>query len=408
MNKTLTDLAVISYGKDYKSNPKGDEIPILGTGGIMGFTSLKLNSGPAILTGRKGSINNPLFIEGDFWNVDTIFCVKSTEGIDPKWLYYNFQNTNLLLLNEATGVPSVSASNLYRLEFKYFELPQQRKIARILSTCDEVIEKTEAAIAKYQALKQGMMHDLFTRGIDVKTGKLRPSYQDAPELYTASELGMIPKEWEVLNFEEATEIITDFTANGSFESLRINVKYYYEVNYGRLIRLTDLRQNLKTDGVYVDKSGFDYLSKSALKENDIMLANVGEYTGFACLMPKVNYPATMAPNMFLVRTNQELFDSKFMYYFMTYPSFTNQVDNVSASSATKLLNKTNFRAMHLPKPKIDEQKLFGKSLESLNEKLQTEQTALAKYQQLKAGLMQDLLTGKVAVSVGEEVETIKS
>ena len=60
-----------------------------------------------------------------------------------------------------------------------------------------MIEKTEAAIAKYQALKQGMMHDLFTRGIDVKTGKLRPSYQDAPELYQESDLGMIPKDWEV-------------------------------------------------------------------------------------------------------------------------------------------------------------------------------------------------------------------
>ena len=247
------------------------------------------------------------------------------------------------------------------------------------------------------------MHDLFTRGIDLKTGRLRPSYQDAPGLYKESELGMIPKDWDVINFEEATEIITDFTANGSFESLRINVKYYYEVNYGRLIRLTDLRQNLQTDGVYVDKAGFDYLAKSALRENDIMLANVGEYTGFACLMPKVNYPATMAPNMFLVRTNQELFDAKFMYYFMTFPSFTNQVDNVSASSATKLLNKTNFRAMELPKPSIDEQKLFGTSLESINEKIQIEQSTLAKYQQLKAGLMQDLLTGKVEVRVAEEI-----
>jgi len=120
-------------------------------------------------------------------------------------------------------------------------------------------------------------------------------------------------------------------------------------------------------------------------------------------MPKVNYPATMAPNMFLVRTNQELFDAKFMYYFMTFPSFTNQVDNVSASSATKLLNKTNFRAMELPKPSIDEQKLFRTSLESINEKIQIEQSALAKYQQLKAGLMQDLLTGKVEVSVADEI-----
>ena len=102
MNKSLEDLAIISYGRDYKTNPDGDEVPIYGTGGIMGYTSLKLNTGPAILSGRKGSINNPLFIEGDFWNVDTVFCVKPKEGINAKWLYYNFRNTNLSKLNEAT------------------------------------------------------------------------------------------------------------------------------------------------------------------------------------------------------------------------------------------------------------------------------------------------------------------
>ena len=88
-----------------------------------------------------------------------------------------------------------------------------------------------------------------------------------------------------------------------------------------------------------------------------------------------------------------------MYYFMIFPQFTSQVDNVSASSATKLLNKTNFRAMHIPKPKIDEQALFSNKIESLDKKIQTEQQALAKYQQLKKGLMQDLLSGKVGVTV---------
>ena len=82
------------------------------------------------------------------------------------------------------------------IQFPSF-LPEQRKIARILSTVDVVIEKTEAAIAKYEAIKKGMMADLFTRGIDVATGKLRPRYEDAPELYKETELGWVPKEWEV-------------------------------------------------------------------------------------------------------------------------------------------------------------------------------------------------------------------
>lgn len=328
---------------------------------------------------------------------------KGKINIDFLFYYLNPFLLDVHNKTAATTVKHLSTFDISKAVDLFPPLPQQKKIAKILSTVDKVIEKTESAIAKYQAIKQGLMQDLFTRGIDVKTGKLRPKQQDAPELYKQSALGWIPREWESDNFEDATEIITDFTANGSFESLRVNVKYYYEVNYGRLIRLTDLRQNLQTDGVYVDKAGFEFLQKSELRENDIMLANVGEYTGFACLMPKVNYPATIAPNMFLVRTDKEKFDSKFMYYFMTYPQFTTQVDNVSASSATKLLNKTNFRTMHIPKPKIEEQIQFGKKLESVGKKIQTEQQALTKYQQLKSGLMQDLLTGKVEVSVDEEI-----
>ena len=94
MSKKLQEIAILTYGKDYKSNPPGENIPIFGTGGIMGYTSKALNTGPAILSGRKGSINNPIFVEGDFWNVDTIFCIKALNGISPKWIYYSLCNKN--------------------------------------------------------------------------------------------------------------------------------------------------------------------------------------------------------------------------------------------------------------------------------------------------------------------------
>jgi type I restriction enzyme S subunit len=76
-------------------------------------------------------------------------------------------------------------------------LLQQQKIAHILTTVDNLIEKTQALIDKYTAVKQGMMHDLFTRGIDLATGQLRSSYEQAPELYKETELGWVPREWGV-------------------------------------------------------------------------------------------------------------------------------------------------------------------------------------------------------------------
>jgi type I restriction enzyme S subunit len=73
---------------------------------------------------------------------------------------------------------------------------EQKRIAEILSTVDEAIEQTEALIAKYQQIKAGLMHDLFTRGV-TPDGRLRPTRILAPHLYKESPLGWIPKEWEV-------------------------------------------------------------------------------------------------------------------------------------------------------------------------------------------------------------------
>lgn len=400
----LDNMRIPLNGEQRAAIPGG--IPYYGANGVQGYISKYLFDEDLILMAEDGGnfeeySKRPIAykVSGKSWVNNHAHILRAKKGYNQDYIFYSVVHKNIIPFIKGGTRSKLNLSDLKCVEIEFPPLPQQKKIAKILSTIDAVIEKTESAIAKYQAIKQGLMHDLFTRGIDVNTGKLRPTPQEAPDLYKESVLGLIPREWDIENFENATEIITDFTANGSFESLRLNVKYYYEVNYGRLIRLTDLRQNLQTDGVYVDKSGFEFLLKSELRENDIMLANVGEYTGFACLMPKVNYPATIAPNMFLVRTDKEKFDSKFMYYFMIFPQFTTQVDNVSASSATKLLNKTNFRAMHIPKPKIEEQILFSKKLEALDQKIQTEQQVLAKYEQVKAGLLQDLLTGKVEVIV---------
>lgn len=358
-----------------------------------------------LLLSKNGTIGIPKIVDWD-WEFSifvSLALIKLKSSLDANYVAH-FLKSDITQWQVIRRAKQGTVTNLHLEEIREIEIPKlslthQKKIAKILSTCDSVIEKTKEAIEKYQAIKDGMMDDLFTRGIDPKTKKLRATYEDAPELYKKSELGMIPKGWGISNFEDATEIITDFTANGSFESLRVNVKYYYETNYARLIRLTDLRQNLENDGVYVDEEGFKYLVKSELYENDIMLANVGEYTGFACLMPNVNYPTTIAPNMFLIRSNQNIFNSVYMYYFMTYSLFTRQVDNVSASSATKLLNKTNFRAMNLFKPSVDEQKFIANILNSIDKKIQTEQSTLKKYQQIKKGLMDDLLTGKKELEV---------
>jgi len=112
-------------------------------------------------------------------------------------------------------------------------------------------------------------------------------------------LGEIPEHWVISNCRYYLNILTDYTANGSFGDLAKNVNYSDYVGYSRVIRLTDLRENLNNSGIYVDEHAHTYLKKSQLVGGEILIANVGAYAGFAIKMPYIPYKATLGPNMFL-------------------------------------------------------------------------------------------------------------
>lgn len=164
----LEEIAVISYGKDYKANPIGDNIPIYGTGGIMGWTSKILNNGPAVLTGRKGTINRPIYVEGGIWNVDTIFCINTYHDTNVKWFFFQMTSKDLTKLNEATGVPSVSSTALNKLKFSCPILSEQDEITNRINLIESKIKSEHSTLSKYRQIKAGLMQDLLSGKVEVK------------------------------------------------------------------------------------------------------------------------------------------------------------------------------------------------------------------------------------------------
>lgn len=393
MQKLLNELATITYGADYKKNSPGDSVPIIGTGGLMGYTSVPLNQGPAVLTGRKGSINRPIYVEGAFWNVDTIFCVKAKPGVDTKWLYYNLLNTNLELLNEATGVPSVSASALYRLKFTHFDYEVQRKIAHILSTLDGVIARTEAVIAKYTAIKAGLLQDLFTRGIGVN-GQLRPSPQQAPDLYKESPLGLIPKEWEVEKFEKVTNQIIDgthFTPN--------------YVEYGvPFLRVTDVQNTTLNPASfkYITPEEHAFLTKRCKPEKGDILYSKNGTIG----VPKLvdwNFEFSVFVSLALIKPKHERIDKYYLLHLLRHDVIWNQIRIRAKQGTVTNLHLEEIREFDIPLPDKSEQKLIAERIGRINSNIQTEQAYLTKLQGIRAGLMADLLRGKVDVTTAQQL-----
>lgn len=143
---TLSELATIKYGKNQKKVVSDNgNIPIFGTGGLMGFASESLYDKPSVLIGRKGTIGKVKYVEQPFWTVDTLFyTIVNTDIVIPKYLYYLMSLIDLNIYNEGTTIPSLRTETLNRLEFDIPSLGEQWKILSCINPIDDKIEINNA------------------------------------------------------------------------------------------------------------------------------------------------------------------------------------------------------------------------------------------------------------------------
>ena len=158
--KSFSKLFEIGCGKDYKHLSKGD-VPVYGSGGYMQSVDDYLYEGESACIGRKGTINNPIFLAGKFWTVDTLFYTHTFRDCLPKFIFLLFQNINWLEYNEAGGVPSLSRVIISEIEVCIPRLDEQQKIADFLSTIDDLITAQKQKINSLRAHRKGLMQLLF-------------------------------------------------------------------------------------------------------------------------------------------------------------------------------------------------------------------------------------------------------
>ncbi len=161
--KQLSEVLTICHGKNQQEVTAVDgPYPILASGGQIGTASRPLYDKPTVLIGRKGTIDRPQYMDSPFWTVDTLFYSAMKNGNLAKFFYYRFWLIDWMRFNEASGVPSLNARTIERIEFACPEPAEQAAIADILSDMDAELTALEARHDKTRALKQGMMQELLT------------------------------------------------------------------------------------------------------------------------------------------------------------------------------------------------------------------------------------------------------
>lgn len=160
---TFDDVLIIKNGKNQRAveNPDG-KYPIYGSGGIMGYADDYICEADTVIVGRKGSINNPIFVEEPFWNVDTAFgLVAKREVLLPRYLYYFCRNYDFERLNKAVTIPSLTKSDLLKIEITLPSLEIQEKIVSKLLKIEEVIQARQQQLQKLDELVKARFIELF-------------------------------------------------------------------------------------------------------------------------------------------------------------------------------------------------------------------------------------------------------
>lgn len=161
------DVLTIISGKNQKAVETVDgKYPIYGSGGIIGHASSFLCPAKTVIVGRKGTIDRPIYVEEPFWNIDTAFGVVAGEELLPKYLYFFCLSYNFKNLDKSTGRPSVSKSDLLKIEMPLPSLKEQTdtvtRIEELFSELDKGVETLQTIKQQLAVYRQAIYHTAYT------------------------------------------------------------------------------------------------------------------------------------------------------------------------------------------------------------------------------------------------------
>lgn len=300
-------------------------------------------------------------------------------------LTLEFNKQKLESLGGQSTFKEVSKTALKNFEIFMPPLPEQQKIASILSKVDEQIEQTEQIIEKTELLKKGLMQKLLTKGIGhtkFKKVKIGTKYYN------------IPINWDVKNIEST------FFLKGRIGWQGLTTKEYLNEGTYFLVTGTDFnRGKINWDTcVYVSEERYLQDSNIQLENGDLLVTKDGTI-GKIAYIDKLKKPATLNSGIFLLRSLNNGCYPEYLYNILNSFYFELFISILKAGSTISHLYQKDFAKFSFPLPELDEQQKIAFILSKVDSHIQDNQNYLNKLQELKKGLMQDLLIGKVRVCV---------
>jgi type I restriction enzyme, S subunit len=330
-----------------------------------------------ILITTRGEIGKVALVPDCFVDANInaqLVRINTKDIVDSRFLM-NYLITNVAQdeiksLETGTALKQLPVGKLKQVHIPLPPLPEQQKIASILTSLDTVIEKTEAQINKFKDLKQAMMQELLTKGIS------HTEFKDSP-------VGRIPKSWEVMLLKDVVKFS---------QGVQVDLELQIDKNtdgHIPFLRIENFTQNSK-DIRYIPAS---LARNKTISRDDIVMVRYGASAGFV----GHGMEGVLANNLFMVSPNRKILSKELLHLHLldSYP----KLQNMMAGGAMPALNFNMVGKIRVLLPPLSEQKKIVSLLSSIGNNIQQNQHKLKHTKSLKKALMQDLLTGKVRVAV---------
>ena len=355
---TFNDVLEIKNGRNQKAveNPNG-RYPIYGSGGVIGRADDYICDAQTVVIGRKGSINNPIFVEEPFWNVDTAFGLTAKKGIlNPRYLFFFCKNYNFEKLNKTVTIPSLTKADLLQIDIDLPSLEDQSSIVQKLLAVQEIKRIRSEELIFLDSLIKARFVEMFG---DSNNSKGYPivKVQDVADI----QVGVVTK---------PAQFYTD---------AKHGVKAFRSLNIGEMTVKDD-------DWVYFNEEGQKNNTKSILKENDLVIVRSGA-PGTACVVTK-QFEGSNAVDVIIAHPDIERVNPYYLCAFTNYPHGKRQIEAGTGGAAQQHFNVGKYKEMDLIYPPKEEQDHFVSFVKQVDKSKVVVQKALNKAQQLFDSLMQ--------------------
>lgn len=389
----IFDRERIPLDSEYRVTIKGG-FPYCGATGVIDYINDYIFDGEYVLIAEDGGRFNRFeetayIMKGKFWANNHVHIVIGKRSVlNNLFLMYSiiFQDISYYISGSTR-----EKLNQQLLKSVYILFPsslsEQHKIAEILGTVDNAIERTDTIIEKYKQIKQGLMQDLLTRGVveNDELGVMNYELRDEKKHgFKDSPLGRIPEEWMVVEFKDICKVR---------QGLQIAIaNRFKEPGHKRYIYITILYLNSndkEKDAEYIQNPPRSVICR----KNDILMTRTGN-TG----MVITDVDGVFHNNFFLVDYDKKEVDKMYLFYYLNIHWIQEQIRALAGTTTIPDLNHNDFYSLKFLKPPLPEQHRIASILSQMAQTIEKEQKCKQKLESIKQGIMEDLLTGKVRVN----------